>query len=622
MDNDGDLDIIVNNINKPAFIYQNEENTQLKHHYLKIKLLGKGGNTQGLGAKIWIWQKGKQQYLEQMPSRGFQSTVSPVLHFGLGTEIMIDSLRIVWPTGKQQALTALKGDQQITLEEKKAAPEYKAAKVVAPLFTEVNSPVKFKQAANNINDFKRQPLLVHPMSFFGPVLAKGDVNGDGLEDVYAGGGSGQPASLYIQQRGGTFIQRKQAAFEEDRQSEDADAVFFDADGDNYTDLYVASGGYHNYTSEDALLQDRLYINDGKGNFSKAANALPKMLVSKSCVRITDFNGDGYKDIFTGGRVIPGQYPEIPRSYLLINDGKGHFKDETAFLAPQLQKTGMISDAAWTELNGDGKQDLVVAGEWMPLTVFINADGKLHDKTKDYFDKPYNGWWNKLLVEDMNGDGRPDLVIGNEGLNTQCKVSDKEPAELYFKDFDDNGSVDPVLCFYMQGKSYPYVTRDELLDQMSIMRTRFADYKSYADANLKDIFTSEELNNVNHLKANYLKTAYFEMGEDGKFHEKMLPLQAQYSPVFTITSLDYDHDGRKDLLLCGNINRARLRFGKSDANYGTLLKGDGKGGFSYIPQKQSGFHLVGDIRNVLPLNNILLFGINQGEIKAYKPNVIK
>lgn len=622
LDNDGDLDIIVNNINKPAFIFQNEENTQLKHHYLKIKLLGKGGNTQGLGAKIWIWQKGKQQYLEQMPSRGFQSTVSPVLHFGLGTEIMIDSLRIVWPTGKQQALTVLKGDQQITLEEKKAAPEYKAAKVVTPSFTEVSSPVKFKQAANNINDFKRQPLLVHPMSFFGPVLAKGDVNGDGLEDVYAGGGSGQPASLYIQQKGGTFIQRKQSAFEEDRQSEDADAVFFDADGDNFTDLYVASGGYHNYTSEDALMQDRLYINDGKGNFSKAANALPKMLVSKSCVRITDFNGDGHKDIFTGGRVIPGQYPEIPRSYLLINDGKGNFKDETTFLAPQLQKTGMITDAAWIDLNGDNKQDLVAAGEWMPITIFINANGKLHDKTKDYFDKPYNGWWNKLLAEDMNRDGKPDLVIGNEGLNTQCKVSDKEPAELYFKDFDENGSIDPVLCFYMQGKSYPYVTRDELLDQMSIMRTRFADYKSYADANLKDIFTSEELNNVRHLKANYLKTAYFEMGEDGKFHEKMLPLHAQNSPVFTITSLDYDNDGRKDLLLCGNINHARLRFGKSDANYGTLLKGDGKGGFSYIPQKQSGFHLTGDIRNVLPLNNILLFGINQQEIKAYKPNVIK
>ncbi|MEJ7679177.1 MAG: FG-GAP-like repeat-containing protein [Segetibacter sp.] len=611
------MDIVVNNINKPAFIYQNEENTQLKHNYLKIKLSGKGGNTQGLGAKVWIWQKGNQQYLEQMPSRGFQSTVSSVLHFGLGREIMIDSLRIVWPTGKQQVLTALKGDQQITLQEKNAALVSKAAKAVAPLFTEVSSPVKYKQAANNINDFKRQPLLVHPMSFFGPVLAKGDVNGDGLEDVYAGGGSGQPASLYIQQKGGTFIQNKQAAFEEDSQSEDADAVFFDADGDKYTDLYVASGGYHNYTPKDALLQDRLYINDGKGNFSKAAGALPKMQVSKSCVRITDFNGDGYKDIFTGGRVIPGRYPEIPRSYLLINDGKGHFKDETASLAPPLQKTGMVSDAACTDLNGDGKQDLIVAGEWMPVTVFINVNGKLHDKTKDYFDKAYNGWWNKLLVEDMNSDGKPDLVIGNEGLNTQCKVSDKEPAELYCKDFDDNGSIDPVLCFYMQGKSYPYVTRDELLDQMSIMRTRFVDYKSYADATLKDIFTSEELDNAMHLKANYLKTAYFEMGKDGKFHEKMLPLQAQYSPVFTITSLDYDQDGSKDLLLCGNINCARLRFGKSDANYGTLLKGDGKGGFSYIPQKQSGFHLWGDVRNVLPLNNILLFAINQEEIKAYK-----
>jgi hypothetical protein len=279
---------------------------------------------------------------------------------------------------------------------------------------------------------------------------------------------------------------------------------------------------------------------------------------------------------------------------------------------------MVTDALWLDMNGDKKNDLVVVGEWMPVSVFINTNGKLENRTKDYFDKQYSGWWNKLAIGDFNHDGKPDLIIGNMGLNSQCKVSDQEPAEMYYKDFDDNGAVDPILCFYIQGKSYPYLTRDELLDQISIMRTRFTDYKSYADATLNDIFTPEELKDVNHLKANYLQTAYFESGADGKFHERQLPIQAQFSPVYTITPLDYDGDGNEDLLLCGNSNHARLRFGKFDANYGVLLKGDGKGHFNYINQQQSGLQLWGDVRSVLDLKGeVLLFGINQKEIKAYK-----
>ena len=378
-----------------------------------------------------------------------------------------------------------------------------------------------------------------------------------------------------------------------------------------------SGGYHNYTVNDSLLQDRLYLNDGKGNFSKSEKALPLMYVSKSCVRAADINGDGFIDLFVGGRVIPGRYPETPQSFVLMNDGKGHFTDKTAAIAPQLQKAGMITDAAWVDINNNKKMDLVVVGEWMPVSIYINNNGKLENKTKDYFDKDYSGWWNKLLVGDFNKDGRPDLIIGNLGLNTQCKASDKEPAEMYYKDFDDNGSIDPILCFYIQGKTYPYVTRDELLDQMSMMRTRFTDYKSYADVTLKDIFSPEEMRGAQHLQSNYLSTAYFESGADGKFHEKKLPLQAQYSPVYTVTSLDYNKDGNEDLLLCGNIHHARLRFGNYDANYGILLQGDGKGNFSYISQQQSGFHLVGDVRSVIVINDKLLFGINRQQIRFYK-----
>jgi hypothetical protein len=288
------------------------------------------------------------------------------------------------------------------------------------------------------------------------------------------------------------------------------------------------------------------------------------------------------------------------------------------LAPQLKKAGMITDAAWLDINHDKKLDLIVVGEWMPVTAFINANGKLENKTTTYFDKEYSGWWNKLLVTDLNGDSIPDLVIGNMGLNTQCKVSDAEPAEMFYKDFDNNGSVDPILCFSIQHKSYPYVTRDELLEQMSIMRPRFTDYKSYANTTLKDIFSAEELKDAKYLKANDLATAYFEGGADGKFHKMALPAQAQFSPVFTINAIDFDKDGKQDLLLCGNINQARIRFGKYDANYGVLLKGDGKGHFNYISQQQSGFHIWGDVRSVININNTLFFGINQQPVKAYQP----
>ncbi len=616
LDNDGDLDLVTNNINEPAFIYRNESNSNAQHHYLQIRLQGAGGNTQGIGAKVILYYGGQQQHLEQMPSRGYLSTVSPVLHAGLGKADGIDSLRIVWLSGREQVLRNVKANQVLSLTEKEAAGTYKRRAAPTPLFTEVTAPVKYAYAANTINDFKRQPLLLNPLSFSGPCLVKGDVNGDGLEDIYAGGGSGQAAALFLQQRDGRFTVSPQPAFEADKACEDADAAFLDANGDGAMDIYVASGGYHNYMPDDALLQDRLYINNGKGVFTQRADALPVMRVSKSCVRVNDVNGDGKPDLFVGGRVIPGSYPEIPASYLLINDGKGRFTDQAASLAPELQHAGMATDAAWADLNGDQQKELIVVGEWMPVQVFTHDKGKLQLSTRQYFDTAYSGWWNRLTVGDFNNDGKPDLVIGNNGLNTQCKASDQEPATLYYKDFDDNGSIDPIFCFYIQGKNYPYVTRDELLDQMSIMRTRFTDYKGYADATMETIFTREELAGAKSLQANHLATAYFESGADGKFHLRALPLQAQLSPVFTITSLDYNKDGAEDLLLCGNINRARLRFGKYDANYGVLLRGDGKGHFSYVPQQESGFHITGDVRSVLAIGQHLLFGINQQLIKAY------
>ncbi|MES2457312.1 MAG: VCBS repeat-containing protein [Bacteroidota bacterium] len=616
LDNDGDLDLVVNNINRSAFVYQNRADST--KHYLKVKLDGSGKNTDGLGALVTIFNKGKQQCLEQMPAKGYLSAVSSTLHFGLGKDKIIDSIRVVWLSGRKQVLTKVLGDRLMILKESDAKGGYAYPKALPSIFNEISSPIASSQVKNDINDYKRQPLLVNALSFSGPCMAKADVNGDGLEDVFVGGDRNEAGALFLQQKGGQFS-KIQEPFLADKQSEDTDALFFDANGDGFMDLYVTSGGYGTFKDADPLFQDRLYINNGKGKLTKSNNSLPQMLVSKSCVVTTDFNGDGKPDLFVGGRQTGSRYPESPKSFILINDGKGRFTDQIKKIAPDLEYLGMVTDAVCIDLNNDKKQELVVVGDWMPITVYANDGGKLKNKTTDYFDKQYIGWWNSLKAEDLNGDGRPDLVAGNLGLNSQCQVSDEQPAELCYKDFDDNGAVDPILCFYIMGKSYPYLTRDEMLDQMSIMRPRFPDYKSYAEATLKEVFTDEEREGAKTLKANCLKTAYFESKANGKFKEMILPAQAQFSPVFTITPLDYNGDGHKDLLLCGNIYQSRIRFGRYDANHGVLLKGDGKGGFTYIPEQQSGLRLKGDVRSVITVDNILLVGINQQKMRAFQFN---
>jgi enediyne biosynthesis protein E4 len=629
LDNDGDLDLIVNNINQAAFIYQNETNKQLKNHYLKVRLDGEGLNRLGLGAKVTLYYTptggqgntpsgGKGvQFLEQMPTRGFQSSVSPILHFGLGEKTVIDSIKIVWLSGKQQIAINPTVDKTLVLEEVKASLKPLSTSDQTASFLAVTSPIAFENPKNTFNDFKRQPLLTNPLSSVSPCLVKGDANGDGLEDVYVGGASGQAGALYVQNKNGGFSLKPQPAFDLDKQSEDSDAAFFDANGDGFTDIYVCSGGYGNFQPEDAALQDRLYINDGKGNFTKSLNTLPKNLSSKSCVRVADINGDGKPDLFVGGRVVVGRYPENPQSSLLLNDGKGNFSDQTTTLAPTLQKIGMVTDATFYDLNNDKKPELIVVGEFMPITVFSFNNGKMQDVTSTYFDTQYSGLWNKLLVEDLNGDGKADLLVGNLGLNSQLQASEKEPIELFYKDFDDNGSVDPILCVYNKGKSYPYITRDEMLDQISIMRPRYPDYKSYADATYNDIFTKSEREGATRLEANTLKTTLFLSDANNKFQEKPLPIEVQAAPIFTITSLDFNKDGKKDLVLAGNINHARLKFGKYDANFGLLLRGDGQGGFSTVPQRESGFRLQGDVRNVIEVKDLLIFGLNQAALKAYK-----
>jgi len=540
------------------------------------------------------------------------------MNFGLGKNAKIDSIKIVWNSDKSQVLKNVQANQTLVLEEKNASIKTNLVIQNKTFFSEITSPIISIQNKTTHNDFKRQPLLTNSQSFISPIMIKGDVNKDGLEDIFVGGSYSKSSELYIQSSS-TSLQFTKKPFPSNPNADVSDAVFFDANGDGFQDIYVAYGGYGNFTENDPNLQDQLFLNNGKGDFQLSPSALPVMLTSTGCVRVADINGDSKPDLFVGSRVSVGKYPNIPRSYVLINEGKGNgssprFKENTP---EELKYIGMLTDAAFVDLNKDKKQELVIVGEWMPITVFENENGKLVDKTEKYFDRKLSGWWNKLTVEDLNGDGSPDLLVGNLGLNSQTKAKDKQPIELFYKDFDDNGSIDPILCTYIQAKSYPYLTRDELLEQVPTKRPKFTSYESYSNATMTDIFGEDELKDAKKLVANYLKTVLLTQNAQGKFEEKALPIEVQFAPIYTITITDYDQDGKKDLILCGNLNKSRLKFGKYDANFGLLLKGDGKGQFVSIPQSQSGFNLQGDVRSAISMKGQILFGINQQGIRTFK-----
>ncbi len=616
LDNDGDLDLVVNNINKPAFIYRNEAQ-ETGNHYLQVKLKGTGLNPEGIGSKVTLFNKGQRQGLEQMPTKGYLSTVSPILNFGLAKEDTIDSLVIQWNSGKSQTLQNINVDALLVLDEMNAKVSKKVPVVSEPIFKRIPSPIAYKNEDLGANDFKRQSLLIEQLSHSGPCLVKGDINKDGLEDVFIGGAKNEPAAIFLQQKNQGFKRIAILAFENDKAYEDADAVIFDANGDGNPDIYVASGGYHNLDAKDPLLQDRLYLGTGTGNFIKSQGAIPPTASSKGCVVVNDINNDGSPDLFVGGRVVPGRYPEVPQSFVLLNDGKGIFSDQTARIAPELENFGMITDAQWADMNGDGIKDLILVGDWLPISIFINKDGKLQNETLTYFDTPYSGWWNTLEVADFNTDGKLDIIAGNMGINTQFKVSDSEPAELYYDDFDQNGSVDPLLTYFIQGKSYPNLTRDELLGQLSKLRQKFNSYKSYADATINDILTEEELKKSRKLKATKMETSLFLGTQNGSFEIAQLPIQAQYAPVNEIILSDFNADGQTDMLLFGNNFYFKLKLGKFDANYGTLLLGNGHGEFDYMDQNLSGLDVRGAVKSGVLINDLLLLGINGEVVQSYK-----
>jgi enediyne biosynthesis protein E4 len=627
-DNDGDMDIVVNNINSYAFVYRNNANKRNLNHFLKIRFDGTGLNRGGIGAKVEVFCKDQIYVQEFMPSRGYMSSMNHELIFGLGKSTLIDSLKVIWPDLLEEVFKNVVADQTLILHQKNAHPlKELTVQSYQPIFVPLNSKIlDYKHVENEYVDFRKQILLHHLLSTQGPHIAKGDINKDGLEDLYFSGARDSPGSLYIQKKDGSFELQVQSCFVEDKSCEDIGAVFFDVDGDQDQDLYVVSGG-NEFTKDAPELQDRLYLNNGKGLFTKSADRLPVMLTSGSCVKAGDPDNDGDMDLFVGGRLVPGSYPLAPRSYLLENNGKGYFKDVTERYNKILMNPGMVTDAVWTDFNGDKRLDIIIVGEWMGIRVFLNDGTRLTEITDQSGLKDSEGWWNAILAEDFDKDGDMDYVIGNLGLNSRLKTSVNEPVTLYAKDFDNNGSIDAVLCSYIQGKCYPIYPKDDLQRQLPVMEKKYPTYESFANQTVTDIFSPEELKDALVLKAFVFASCYLENKGNAQFSLSHLPPVAQFSPIYAIQTGDYNQDGFTDMILAGNFFGTRLRFGEYDANKGLLLAGKGKGDFTVLNDLQSGLHVNGEVRDITNVrsasgNNILVFALNNDSVRIYGEVLIK
>ncbi|HEY5744709.1 MAG TPA: VCBS repeat-containing protein, partial [Chryseolinea sp.] len=612
LDNDGDLDLVMNNLDETAGIYRNDAGSMMQNHYLNIRLQGNDKNTAGLGSTVTVFAGGQTLKRTMCPYRGFQSAVEPMLFFGLGKLPKVDSLVVVWPRGEQQKLTNVAIDRVLVLQQKDAV-EQEEKKISAPTwFTKVENAIPFRHKENEYIDFKVQSLLPRMYSTEGPAMASADINGDGLADVFVGGAKGQRDGVFVQRKDGTFAAKSQTW--KDDPSENTDAAFFDMDKDGDQDLYVVSGGYE-YDTTDVALGDHLYRNDGKGNFNSVT--LPLVLNSGSCARPADIDRDGDLDLFVGGRIIPGRYPEAPRSYVLLNDGEGNFSEHTPDIAPDLIRPGMVTDAVWLDLNRDEWPDLIVVGEWMPVKVYLNDKGKLKDQSALYNKEKTEGWWNRILAEDLDGDGDKDLVIGNFGMNNQFKATPGQPVSLFASDIDNNGSIDPLMSYYIGGRSYPMPTRDELTEQIPSFKKKFPDYARYTQARLQTMLTPEDLKKGRMFEAFTFETSWFENTGTGLVR-RSLPIQIQFAPVLALAFLDVNGDGHGDLIAGGNLSRTRSRFGKATGNFGTVLLGDGRGHFRAADPLETGLSLRGDARRMILLDGkTLLVGMNNDFPQVYK-----
>jgi hypothetical protein len=604
LDGDGAPDLVVNNVNDEAFVYRNNARSLLsENRYLQVKLVGDSGNPFAVGTSVTLYA-GKRQFMQELePTRGFQSSVDYVLTFGVGRVDTIDSISIRWPDSRTSRMSHVGTNQRVTITEAAATrpPDRPTAAVASrpPLFIDVTAQVglDFVHHENAFVDFDREPLIPKMVSREGPFAAVGDVNHDGLDDFFIGGAKGQPSALYVQNADGTFRATNQSLFAPDSISEDLGAAFFDANGDGNLDLYVATGG-DEFSDQAPALEDRLYLGDGRGRFTKTQGPppLPPLFNSDSRVPVSkDF-------VFVGGRVVPGRYGRNPPSTLLRNDGHGRFTDVTAQVAPELARVGMVTDAVWTDVDHDGRLDLVVVGEWMPITVFHNTGTKLERMTVRGLEHS-SGWWNRIITGDFNGDGRADFVLGNLGLNSRLHASSAEPARMYVKDFDGNGFPEQIVTLYeptsaeaQHASPLPLPLRDELTAALPSFRPRYPKYSDYAGQTMEQIFGGG-LDGAVEKQVETFASAIALSNRDGSYKLVPLPPEAQIAPVYGIIAGDFDHDGKRDLLLAGNFSGVQPEIGSMMASYGLMLHGDGLGGFAAVRPEQSGFVIPGEARDI-------------------------
>lgn len=601
LDNDGDLDLIVNNINEHAGIFENKL-SQLsdtkKTNYLKIRFDGLAGNKFGIGSRVEAYSNNNMIVQENFNSRGFQSSTAPEIHLGLGEITILDSLKIIWPNGKSEVLKNVNTNRTLTVEESKAFTIHSFEKPVnKSLLRAIENDITgldFQHIENNYNDFNLEPLLPHKLSQEGPALAIEDVNGDGREDIYVGGASGQEGVLFIQSKEGKFHQLNQSLFGEDAALEDTHAIFFDSNQDGFLDLLVGRGG-NIPEPDDAGKQTKIYLNNGNGEFLQSIHLPLERNTQVSVALAFDFDNDGLDDLMIGGRNVAGKYGQGPRSYLLRNLGGNQFEDITRQIAPDLEYVGMVKDAAWTDLDLDGKMDLIVVGEWMPITIFMNKNGKLSNETSAFGLEKSAGWWNSLAIEDFNRDGFPDLVIGNLGLNNRLKPSKEFPVKMWVKDFDQNGSVEQIISHPVDGKNYTVATKDELTKQIPSLKKDFVRYSDFSGKTIEEIFRSLETKDASVLEAHQFESLILYNQEGKGFRHQVLPSEAQFSPIEAIAVEDVDLDGYLDLILGGNNTAVAPYYGAYQGSWGLILKGNASGFFTV--DKENDLKIKGDIKAI-------------------------